>query len=85
MAARATTNLSIDVRGITAGNKNFSVDLASAEAEANPGNNSVASTVRVNEPADKDEGGGSTTPAFLLLLALSAAIGRRRSGRLGHP
>lgn len=77
-AAGTSSTVNIDVRGITAGNKNFTVVLASIEAEANPGNNSVAATVRVNEPKDKDEGGGVTAPLWLLLLAMSAAIGRRR-------
>jgi len=78
-AARSSSTLNIDVRGITAGNKNFTVDLSSLEAEANPGNNRVTASVSVNEPKAKDEGGGSATPAFLLLLGLSVAIGGRRS------
>ncbi|MDH3265610.1 MAG: M12 family metallo-peptidase [Gammaproteobacteria bacterium] len=77
-AARSSSTLSVDVRGITAGNKNFTVDLASVESEANPGNNSISASVRVNEPRAKDGGGGVTSPAFLLLLAMSTVIGRRR-------
>jgi hypothetical protein len=80
-AARASSALSIEVRGISAGNKNLTVDLSSLEAEANPGNNSVSASVRVNEPAKKDEGGGAAAPIFLLLLSLSAVVRTHRPRR----
>jgi len=78
-AAQSTSTLSVEVRGISNGNKDVTVTLASAEAEANPANNSVDGSVRVNNPPeDKDEGGGSTAPLFLSLLLLTSALRRRR-------
>jgi len=79
-AAQTTSTLSVEVRGISNGNKDVTVTLASAEAEANPANNSVDGSVRVNNPPeDKDEGGGSTAPLFLCLLFMTTVLRRRRS------
>jgi len=79
-AALSTSTLSVEVRGISNGNKDVSVTLASAEADANPANNSVDGSVRVNNPpSEDDEGGGSTAPLFLCLLLMSTALRRRRT------
>lgn len=78
-AALSTSALSVEVRGISNGNKDVTVTLASAEADANPANNSVDGSVRVNNPPkDDDDGGGSTAPLFLSLLLLTSALRRRR-------
>ena len=78
-AAQSTSTLSVDVRGTSKGNRTVTVALASAEAEANPGDNSVAGTVRVNDPpGSDDEGSGSTAPLFLSLLLLASALRWRR-------
>jgi len=80
-AAQSTSTLSVEVRGISNGNKDVTVALASAEADANPANNSVDGSVRVNNPPeDKDEGGGSgsTAPLLLCLLFMTAILRRRR-------
>jgi hypothetical protein len=77
-AAQSTSTLSVEVRGISNGNKNVTVALASAEAEANPADNSVDGSVRVNNPPDEDDdGGGSTAPLFLSLLLLTSVLRRR--------
>jgi len=79
-AAQSTSTLSVEVRGISNGNKDVTVALASAEADANPSNNSVVGSVRVNNPPrEDDEGGGSTAPLFLCLLLMSTALRRRRT------
>jgi len=77
-ARQSSSTLSVEVRGTSKGNRNVTVALASAEAEANPADNSVAGVVRVNDPPDDDEGGGSTTPLFLSLLLLASVLRRRR-------
>jgi uncharacterized repeat protein (TIGR01451 family) len=78
-AGQSTSTLSIQVRGISKGDRNVTVALASAEAEANPGDNSVDGNVRVNDPpGSDDEGGGGTTPLFLSLLLLASVLRRRR-------
>ena len=77
-AAQSTSTLSVEVRGISNGNKNVTVALASAEAEANPADNSADGSVRVNNPpSDDDEGGGGTAPLFLSLLLMASALRRR--------
>lgn len=77
-AANSSSMLTVDVRGVSSGSKRITVALASIEAEANPADNSVDGSVRVNEPAGKEKGGGSTGPLFLcLLLLLSALVPRR--------
>lgn len=78
-SAQSSSSLSVDVRGISEGSKSLDITLSSVDAEANPANNSVIALVRVNEPADKDEGGGSTAPLFLLMLAMVAVLVRRKS------
>jgi hypothetical protein len=69
--------LNINVTGISSGSKNLTVTLSSVEAEANPADNSINGSVRVNDPKD-EEGGGSTAPIFLLLLTMTALLTRRR-------
>jgi hypothetical protein len=77
-AAQSNTTLTMDVRGISDGSNNLTVTLASVEAEANPADNSIDGTVRVNSPRSNDEGGGATGPIFLWLLVLTTLLRRRR-------
>jgi len=74
-AAQSSSTLSVGVTGIVAGNKNYTVTLSANEVDADPANNSVSGTVRVNSP--KDEGGGATGPMFLWVLLLIAVMAQR--------
>ena len=74
--AQSSSTLSVGVTGISTGSKSYTVTLSSNEADANPGDNSVSGTVRVN--SSKDSGGGATGPLFLLLLAMLSVLARRR-------
>ncbi len=74
-AAQSSSTLSVGVTGIVAGNKNYTVTLSANEADADPANNSVNGTVKVNSP--KDEGGGATGPMFLWVLLLIAVMAPR--------
>jgi hypothetical protein len=73
--AQSSSTLSVDVTGIATGSKSYTVALSSVEAEANPGDNSVSGTLRVNSPKDS---GGAAGPMFLWLLAMFIALGRGR-------
>ena len=73
--ALSSSTLSIGVTGIATGSKSYTVALSSAEAEANPGDNNVSGTLRVNSPKDS---GGAMGPMFLWLLAMFTALGRGR-------
>ena len=77
-AANSSSTLTVDVRGVSSGSKRVTVTLASVEADANPADNTVEGSVRVNEPAGKEKGGGSAGPLFLYLLLLLSALVRRR-------
>jgi len=78
-AAQGSSAFSITATGITAGRRDVTVTLASAEAEAVPGDNSAVAVVQVVAPKDKnDSGGGAANPLALLLLAAAAAARRRR-------
>ena len=77
-AAQSSSTLSVGVTGMVEGNKNYTVTLSANEADADPANNSVNGTIRVNSP--KDEGGGATGPMFLwvlFLISLFVAVGYR--------
>ncbi len=81
-AAQTTSVLTISATGITLGNKDVTVVLASAQADANPGNNSIIGEVRVVTPnADKDDGGGATNPLVILLTLLAIMTVRNSSAR----
>ncbi len=78
-AAQSSSALSILVTGITAGQRDVTVTLDAAEADANPGNNSAQAEVQVVSPqGEKDQGGGATSPLGLLLLAAALALRWRR-------
>ncbi|MCH7822150.1 MAG: DUF11 domain-containing protein [Proteobacteria bacterium] len=75
-AAQSTSMLNVGVTGTSTGSKNYTVALSSDEADADPANNSVNSTVKITSP--KDEGGGVTGPLFLYLLLMIALLARSR-------
>lgn len=78
-AAQSSATLTIFATGVEAGPQNYSVTIASAEADRNPADNSLSGTVNVTEPGSEqqDEGAGAGGPLLpgLLLLLLG---GRRR-------
>jgi hypothetical protein len=76
--AQSSSALSITATAMSTGRKNVTVSLSSAEADANPSNNSASGTVNVVTPND-DGGGGTTNPLFLLVIALASLLGRRGS------
>ena len=81
-AAQTSSVLTISATGITLGNKDVTVVLASAQADANPDNNSIIGEVRVVTPnADKDDGGGATNPLVILLTLLAIMTVRNSSAR----
>jgi hypothetical protein len=85
-AAQTSASLSITATGITAGRRDVTVVLASAEAEAVPGDNTAVAEVQVVTPKEqKDAGGGATNPLALLLLAAAVAARRRRHRRNERP
>jgi uncharacterized repeat protein (TIGR01451 family) len=76
-SSQSNSTLSIGVTGLTAGAQGYTVTLSSNEAEADPANNSVNSTVTVNDP--NSGGGGTTGLPFLLLLGWASFLTRRRT------
>lgn len=83
--AQSSATLTLNVTGVTKGNRNYTVSLASAEADADPSDNTAQGTVRVVAEGGSD-GGGSTGWLFLTLLGLvsllAAPAGRSRLLRL---
>lgn len=79
MAAQSNSSLSIAATGIAAGRRDVTISLTSAEADAEPGNNTALAEVQVVAAQDdKDEGGGATHPLGLLLLSAAFLARRRR-------
>ena len=76
LGAQSSSALSITATAMSTGRKVVTVSLSSAEADANPSNNSASGTVNVVTPND-DSGGGTTNPLFLLVIALASWLGRR--------
>ncbi len=75
-AAQSNSTVSVSATGISEGNPNITVSLASVEADLVPGDNSRNGRVEVRQGSD-DSGGGSTGPLFLVLLGLVALLRRR--------
>jgi hypothetical protein len=75
-SAQSSSTLTVGVTGLSSGSKNFTVTLSSVEAEANPSDNTMDSSVRVI--SDKKDSGGATGPLLLLLLAGLAFVRLRR-------
>lgn len=82
LGAQSSSTLRVTATAVSTGTKDVTVSLSSAEADANPSNNSASGTVNVvtqNDDGD-DGGGGTTNPLFLLLIAVLKIIyGRCRS------
>jgi hypothetical protein len=76
-ASQSNSTLTFGVTGTTAGSRNYTVSLASNEADANPANNNANGVVTVTDPAAKKSGGATGVP-FLCLLGLAALLRRRR-------
>ncbi len=77
--SQSSSTLSLNVTGIAEGNKNYTVALASVEADADPTDNTVQGTVRVRSPnGGGGDGGGSLGWLFLLMLGWGAALARQR-------
>jgi len=74
----SSSTLTVGVTGMTSGFQNYTVTMASNEADANPTNNNVNGTVTVNDPARESSGGAIGLP-FLWLLGLLALLTRRRT------
>jgi hypothetical protein len=83
---QSNASLTLNVTGVAEGSKNYTVTLASAEADTDASDNSVQGNVRVNVPGggggSDDEGGGS---AGWLLLALLAGLSTRRALWIRRP
>ena len=75
-ANQSNATLSVGVTGLTAGNRVYSLILASNEADADTANNSVNGSVAVTDPNAKKSGGAIGLP-FLWLLGLVALMRRR--------
>ena len=74
--AQSSSAFSITATAMSTGRKVVTVSLSSAEADANPANNSASGTVNVVTPND-DSGGGTTSPLLLLMMVLAGLLGRR--------
>ena len=74
--AQSSSLLSVRVTGLTKGNQDFTVTLASVEADADMNDNSVAGTIRVNSESGNDEGGGGIGWLFLTMLGWTALLRR---------
>ena len=77
LANQSTSSLTVSITALTVGTQGFTVTATSNEADADPTNNSVNSTVRVKDPKKESSGGAIGLP-FLCLLGLAALMRRRR-------
>jgi hypothetical protein len=78
LGALSSSALSISATAMSTGRQDVTVNLSSAEADANPSNNSASGTVNVVTPQSNDDGGGGTTnPLLLLVFVLARLLGRR--------
>lgn len=83
LRARSSSVISINATGVTTGNKDVTVVLASAEAEVNPDDNSAIGEVRVvaQDDSKDDSGGGAISPLALLVAFIAHALRRCRIRR----
>jgi len=79
LGAQSSSSLSITATATSTGMKNVTIDLTSAEADANTANNSASGGVNVLTPREEndDEGGGTTSPLFLLAMVVAGLLRRR--------
>jgi uncharacterized repeat protein (TIGR01451 family) len=83
---QSSASLTLNVSGVAEGTKNYTVTLASAEADTDTADNSAQGSVSVRTSGGggdtSDEGGGS---AGWLLIAVLAALSARRARRFSLP
>ena len=79
MAGQSGSTLTIEVTGTSAGTRSYTGTLTANEVDADTSDNTVSSSVQINDPADDDSGGGSMGLPFLLFLGALLAIVRRRA------
>jgi hypothetical protein len=79
--AQSSSALSITATAMSTGRQDVTVSLSSAEADANPSDNSASGTVNIVDPQAEDSGGGSTNPLFLFVMVLVGLLGRRGFAR----
>jgi len=77
--AGLSSSLSITATAVSTGRQDVTMDLSSAEAEANPSDNSASGAVTVVNPQNEDSGGGTTSPLLLLMIGLVGLLRRRRA------
>lgn len=77
-ASQSSSTLTVGVTGLSTGTQNYTMTLSSAEAEANPSNNSLTGVVTVNDPVRQSSGGAIGVP-FLGMLGLMVLLMRRRT------
>ena len=75
---QSNATMSLGLTGISSGTKSYTIALAAVEAEADPADNSVDSSVRVVDGSKDDSGGGGVGLLLLALLGWSAHRTRRR-------
>jgi hypothetical protein len=86
-----SSEISVDVTGVSVGDKSYAVEVASATADTNAANNRATGSVRVNATAPTTGGGSSSSGggggggafgwAWLTLLAVGVLGRRARTGR----
>ncbi len=81
----SSSTLTLGITGLSAGNQNYSVEIASQEADADSSNNTITGSVTVRNPARPDEsGGGAAGLPLILILGLLAIVTRRSGCRFGN-
>ena len=76
---QSNSTITLGLTGTAAGTKTYTLTLASVEADADPADNSVEASVRVNDSSNDESGGGGSGLLFLALL--SCSVLRRRHHR----
>ena len=79
--AQSSSSISVTAMALVEGSQDVTASLSSADADADPSNNSATAAVNVvtpNDGGDDDGGGGGTTnPLLLLVMVLAGSLGRR--------
>ncbi len=79
--AQSSSSFSVTAMALVTGSQDVTASLSSADADADPSNNSATAAVNVvtpNDGGDDDGGGGGTTnPLLLLVMVLAGSLGRR--------
>ena len=75
---QSSSTISLGLTGIAAGTKNYTVTVASIEADADPADNSVQASVRVNNNSSDESGGGGIGLLFLALLGCGGLLRARQ-------